>query len=35
MSFVGYDYQKDRRPQPNEWESLTEEEMPVGPEDDY
>ena len=31
MSFVGYDYQKQKERQPSEeWTSLTEEELPDG-----
>ncbi|KAH9919472.1 uncharacterized protein BXZ73DRAFT_92072 [Epithele typhae] len=30
MSFVGYDYQKEKAPRPEEWQSLTEEELPSG-----
>ena len=31
MSFVGYDYQKQRERQPSdEWQSLTDEELPPG-----
>ncbi|KAI0746670.1 hypothetical protein C8Q80DRAFT_1176639 [Daedaleopsis nitida] len=31
MSFVGYDYQKERQRQPSgEWQSITEEELPTG-----
>ncbi|RPD65381.1 hypothetical protein L226DRAFT_550735 [Lentinus tigrinus ALCF2SS1-7] len=34
MSFVGYDYQKERQPS-SEWQSITEEELPTGGDDDY
>ena len=34
MSFVGYDYQKERERQPSgEWQSITEEELPTGDDD--
>ena len=34
MSFVGYDYQKERpRQLSNEWQSITEEELPTGDDD--
>ena len=34
MSFVGYDYQKERARQPSEeWASITEEELPTGDDD--
>lgn len=31
MSFVGYDYHKERERRPSdEWQSLTDEELPTG-----
>ncbi|RDX41621.1 hypothetical protein OH76DRAFT_1489321 [Lentinus brumalis] len=35
MSFVGYDYQKEKERFPSsEWQSITEEELPLGSDDD-
>ena len=35
MSFVGYDYHKEKNALPEgEWQSLTDEELPTG-DDDY